>query len=66
MHSNRSMLSQFRVSQSYTAIRGDLLAMGQNTQMVPGDLLAMGKTTQMGTPRSFSYGKIQRGTGIRL
>ena len=33
--------------QSITAIPGDLLAMGENTQMVPGDLSAMGKNTQI-------------------
>ena len=48
MHSNRSIPSQFRV---YTAVPGDLLAMGKITQMVPRDLLAMGKTTQRGYPK---------------
>ena len=44
MHSNRSIPSQFRV---YTAVPGDLLAMGKNTQRS----VSYGKNYSEGVPQ---------------
>ena len=44
MHSNRSISSQFRV---YTAVPGDLLAMGKNTQRS----VSYGKNYSEGVPQ---------------
>ena len=46
MHSNRSIPSQFRV---YTAVHGDLLAMGKNTQRS----VSYGKNYSEGYPKIF-------------